>query len=244
MKKIILISFVFSLIMGGISAQSLELTYKGEVLTNDQELTVMVDPEVNPAEAYIVVKNINAGPLSVIAKKYDVSLIETTQVSFCWAGSCYAPNTYISPEAMRLESMESTDDFHGDYYHNGIQGTSIERFTFYDEGNPSDSTSIVINYIVGYLGIDKNTATAVSISNVYPNPATNASFVDYKLPVSVSNASLRVNNLLGVTVMEIPLNRNEGKATINVSNLKEGIYFYSLIVNNSATHTRKFVVKR
>ena len=97
---------------------------------------------------------------------------------------------------------------------------------------------------MGHLGIDANAKAGASISNVYPNPATSASYVDYKLPKSVIGASLRINNLLGVTVMEIPLDRTEGKATINVSNLKEGIYFYSLIVNNSATHTRKFVVKR
>ena len=244
MKKIILLSFVLSIIMGSVSAQSLELTYKGEVLTNDQVINILIDPGAGAGEAYIAVKNTSADPMAVMVHKYDLSLIETTQVSFCWAGTCYAPQTYISPEAMRLGSQESTDDFHGDYYHNGIQGTSTARFTFYDEGNPSDSTSVLINYIVGYLGIDKNATAAVSISNVYPNPATTISFVDYKLPASVANASLRVSNLLGVTVMEIPLNRNEGKATINVSDLKEGIYFYSLIVNNSATHTRKFVVKR
>lgn len=247
MKKIILLSFVFSLVMGSISAQSLELTYNGDVVTNDQEITLLVDPfdvETNPAAVYIVVKNTSAAPLGVMVRKYDVRLVEETSVSFCWAGSCYAPSTYLSPEAMRIESQGTTEDFHGDYYHNSIQGTSVARFTFFNEDNPGDSTSVVINYIVGYLGIDKNTASAVTISNLYPNPATSASFVDYKLPKSVANASLRVSNLLGVTVMEIPLNRNEGKATINVSNLKEGIYFYSLIVNNSATHTRKFVVKR
>ena len=245
MKKILLLSFVFTLVMGSISAQSIELTYKGDVLTNDQELTVMIDPaDVNAGEAWIVVKNVNAGPLSIKARKYELSLMEETSVTFCWAGTCYGPGTFISPDGMRIESQGTTDEFHGDYFHNGIQGTSKVRFTFFDDGNPSDSASVLVNYIVGYLGIDANVKAGTSISNVYPNPATAASFVDYKLPKSVMSASLRINNLLGVTVMEIPLDRNEGKVTINVSNLKEGIYFYSLIVNNSATHTRKFVVKR
>ena len=240
-------SVVINYIVGPLGIDNLELTYNGDLLTNDQEITLMIDPlddTMNPAAVYIVVKNTSTDPMAVMVRKYDVSLLDSTSVSFCWNQSCYGPNTYLSPEAMRLDSQESTDDFHGDYYHNKVHGKSIARFTFFNEDNPNDSTSIVINYIVGNLGIDKNTAAAVSISNVYPNPATTTSYVDYKLPKSVANASLRVINLLGVTVTEIPLNRNEGKATIDVSNLKDGIYFYSLIVNNSATHTRKFVVKR
>lgn len=224
--------------------QSLQLTYLGNVIANNQEIAVLIDPLVNPGSVYAVVKNINTVPVSVKVKKYDLSILENTEVSFCWGESCYPPTTYVSPDAVLLESMGTDDSFHGDYTHNAIEGVSKVRFTFFTEGNRNDSISFLIKYTVGHLGIDANAKAGASISNVYPNPATSASFVDYKLPKSVTGASLRVNNLLGVTVMEIPLDRNEGKATINVSNLKEGIYFYSLIVNNSATHTRKFVVKR
>ncbi len=245
MKKTLLFSFLFSFFMGGLLAQSLELSYHNEVITNDQEINILADPQASaPAEAAIKVKNIGNASVSVKLRKYDVSILDETNVTFCWGTSCYGPNTYLSPEAVRLDSQASDSSFHGDYNHYGKQGTSIARFTFFDENNPSDSLSFVVNYTVGYLGIDENVKTGLFISNAYPNPATTTSYVDFKLPKSVMSASLRINSLLGVTVQDIPLNRNEGKASIDVSKLKEGIYFYSLIVNNSIAQTRKFVVKR
>lgn len=224
--------------------KSLELTYNGEIIANNQEVAVLVDPGINPASVYAVVKNINTVPVTIKVRRYDINLLENTELSFCWGFACYMPTTYLTPEGLEIESQASTDSFHSDYRHDSIQGISKVRYTFFNEANRGDSISFVIKYTVGYLGIDKNPSALASISNVYPNPASTTSYVDFKLPKSTANASLRVSNLLGVTVMEIPLDRNEGKAMINVSNLKDGIYFYSLIVNNSATHTRKFIVKR
>ena len=245
MKKTLLLSLLFSLIMGGLFAQSLQLTYKEGIITNDQVVTVLTDPDdLTSVEVFLNVKNIGNDSISVKVKRYNISLVDETDILYCWGQSCYGANTLFPPDVVRLGSQQDNNSFHGDYLHYGIQGTSKVRFTFFDEMNPDDSTSLVIHYTLGYLGIDANAKAVTSISNVYPNPATTASYVDYKLPKSAMGASLRVSNLLGVTVMEIPLDRNEGKATINVSNLKEGIYFYSLIVNNSAMHTRKFVVKR
>ena len=245
MKKTLLFSFLFSLFMGGLYAQSLEISYHNEVITNDQELNILADPQASgPAEVAIKVKNIGNASISVKLRKYDVNLMDGTNVTFCWGTSCYGPNTYLSPEAVRLDIQETDSSFHGDYNHYGKQGTSIARFTFFDEANPSDSVSVVVNYTVGYLGVNDNINIGLSISNAYPNPATTTSYVDYKLPKSMTGASLRINSLLGVTIQDIPLNRNEGKAAIDVSKMKEGIYFYSLIVNNSIAQTRKFIVKR
>jgi hypothetical protein len=245
MKKTLLFSFIFSLLMGGLSAQSLEITYNNEVITNDYEINLIGDPQDSaPIEAAIKVKNIGSASVSVKVRKYDVSILDETNVTFCWGIQCYGPGTYLSPEAVRLDSQATDSSFHGDYSHYGKQGTSTSRFTFFDEGNPSDSVSVVVNYTAGYLGINDNVKIGLFISNAYPNPATSTSFVDYKLPKSTMGATLRINSLLGVTIQDIPLDRNEGKAAIDVSKLKEGIYFYSLIVNNSITQTRKFVVKR
>ena len=246
MKKTILLSFLFSLFIGGLYAQSIGLTHKNDKLVNDQEISLLVEPsDMRNLETFVMVKNISSDPIRIMVKKYNISIIdEIDEMLFCWGFSCYPGDNFFPTDVVELESQQIDSSFHGDYYNTGKQGTSRARFTFFAERNPSDSISVIINYTVGYLGIDKNASAGVSISNVYPNPATTTSFVDYKLPKSVLNASLRISNLLGVVVTEIPLDRSEGKATLNVSNLKEGIYFYSLIVNNSATHTRKFVVKR
>lgn len=90
----------------------------------------------------------------------------------------------------------------------------------------------------------KSTNTDSLISNAYPNPAFEIVNIDYKLPINVTKAKIRVSNLLGLTITNIDLVNNSGKTTINVSEFKNGIYFYSLMINNTPTTTRKFVVRR
>jgi hypothetical protein len=103
----------------------------------------------------------------------------------------------------------------------------------------------VIDFIVGTLGMNNNQfVTSDVIMNAYPNPASGNINFDYKLPASVARASIKVTNLLGTIIDNITLEKTEGKISLNVNNLKNGIYFYSLMINNSATITRKFVVKR
>ena len=50
--------------------------------------------------------------------------------------------------------------------------------------------------------------------------------------------------MMGQEVVRQNLNLGGSRADINVSNLNEGVYFYSLIVNNQTVKTNKFVVSR
>ncbi|MFZ2872675.1 T9SS type A sorting domain-containing protein, partial [Zavarzinia sp.] len=158
--------------------------------------------------------------------------------------SCYPPFVFDTPEAVLLASGATDNSFRGDYVHGGVQGSSRVRFTVYNVDNPNDTLSYVVNFTVCYVGIGDVVINTPEISNAYPNPASGNVSFDYKLPASSKNAGIKVTNLLGTVIEEIALEKTEGKASINVSNLKNGIYFYSLMINNSSTTTRKFVVKR
>jgi|GEM_PF-573292 len=223
---------------------SFEVTHNGSVIANDDEISLLFEPGHDPAEIATVVKNINAVSVNTRVKKYDLSLIEGTNSNICWGPSCYPPFVFDTPEAVLLASGATDESFRGDYTHSGIQGTSKVRFTIYNVDNPNDSLSFVVNYTVGYVGIPETVLVNAELGNAYPNPVVSTLNVDYKLVQGTSKAFLRISNLLGTTIAEVNLNKTEGKASMDVSNLKNGIYFYSLMINNSAAITRKFVVKR
>jgi hypothetical protein len=223
---------------------SFEITYNNAVLVNNQEISALYEPAHDPAEISALVKNINTIPVSIKVRKYDLSLLENTTSNICWGPSCYPPFVYDTPEAVLLPSGATDNTFRGDYVHGGVQGSSKVRFTVYNVDNPNDTLSFIVNYTVGYVGIGDVVINTPEISNAYPNPASGNVNFDYKLPASVKNAGIKVTNLLGTVIEEVTLEKTEGKASINVSNLKNGIYFYSLMINNSATTTRKFVIKR
>jgi len=230
--------------VANVADHSFELTYNGAPLVNDQEISVQYEPSHDPVEVSALVKNINTVPVSVRVKKYDVKILDNTSSNICWGPSCYPPFVYDTPEAVVMASGATDDSFRGDYTHGGVQGTSSVRYTVYNIDNPNDSLSFLVNYSIGYVGIGEVTANIPDISNAYPNPASSGVNFDYTMPAGTGKASIRVTNLLGTIIDEVVLDKTSGKANLNVSNLKNGIYFYSLIINNSARITRKFVVKR
>lgn len=243
MKKTLL-SLIIVLVIGfSVQAQSLVIKDKTGAVVTGQTIDEFCIPGAGMHAIGLDVYNVSDLRKNVMVRKIEHSLIADSEVYFCWA-SCYPSFVFESPEPILVEAGAFSTNFTGDVSYGSTQGTISATFVFFDMDNAVDSSFVTINFIVGTLGIPVNKVALSSLSNAYPNPASSASYVDYKLPKSAVGASLRINSLLGVTIQDIPLDRSEGKATIDVSKLKEGIYFYSLIVNNSITQTRKFVVKR
>ncbi len=84
----------------------------------------------------------------------------------------------------------------------------------------------------------------VTISNIYPNPASdNASFnyIFYDTQISVK---VVVRNVLGSIVGEYTLPAQERQLTLPVDRFIPGVYFYTLWVNNKSVVTKKLIVKR
>lgn len=244
MKKTLLSFLVSILMLSFVSAQSLVVKDKSGLDVSGQTIDHYCAPGYGFGSIGLDVFNVASVAKSVLVQKYDISLVDSTSSNICWV-SCYPDWTFITPEALVIEAGSYSPNFTGDLSYRSVQGTSTVKFVFFDMDNRNDSTSVTINFVIGTLGVNnKPKLTNVEMSNAYPNPVMGVSFIDYKLPQSVAGAYIKINNLLGTTVREIPLDRNQGKVALDVANLKDGVYFYSLIVNNSAAITRKFVVKR
>ncbi len=88
-----------------------------------------------------------------------------------------------------------------------------------------------------------NEVDKIEISEAYPNPATHYIQFDYRLTDKMSEGKITVYNLLGSMVGEHRLNKYDNRIQIPVDNLKAGIYFYTISINNKSLITKKFVVK-
>ena len=83
----------------------------------------------------------------------------------------------------------------------------------------------------------------ITISNIYPNPASEVAAVDYSIAPSVGEAKLVFYNVLGAPVGEFHLDKTERKLTIRTSEYTNGLYFYQLYVDGKSLVTKKLLIR-
>lgn len=85
--------------------------------------------------------------------------------------------------------------------------------------------------------------TFISLAQNSPNPFRGSTSIEYSLPQSVENAYLSINNMNGQQISKVELTqRGDGSITLNTDQLKNGLYSYSLVVDNKLIDTKKMVL--
>ena len=240
MKNLIL-TLIITIIFSSSFSQNLELYFEGELLEPNEEITIIAHPD----SGIIVfdslgVKNISSTEIEVLVKKVIIDTIPNTTNSFCW-GLCYPPFVYVARNPVTIGPGDFYYEFAGDYSPNGIEGESKIRYVFFDMNIPDDSVSVIVYYNATASGVIDNYYNC-SISNAYPNPANSFTSLDYDMN-GVKNARLVIYNFLGSVVKEIEITNSYGNLKVNTSDFDEGIYFYSLLINNEALKTQKLIIK-
>ena len=241
MKKIFL-SLLFCGIIGYIGySQSLALSDSAGAIPNNSNITVSGLPTADEIVSYIFVKNISASSVSVKVKKVELSLVDGSGNTFCW-GLCFSTTVYVSPDPKSIEKDSINKiDFSGHYYPTTKKGVSVIRYVFFVTDNPADSVCVNVTYSAFPLGIG-NIQEKPSLSNAYPNPAGNHVNFDNSLQPG-NEGQLIIRNLLGSVIKESVLQGTSEKLTINTTDLADGIYFYSFLVNGQNRFTRKLVIR-
>jgi hypothetical protein len=80
-------------------------------------------------------------------------------------------------------------------------------------------------------------------SAMYPNPANYVAKLDFTIDNTEENVTFVLFDLLGSKTEEIEITERSGSLTLNTSGLTEGIYFYSLLINNESVLTQKLIIK-
>lgn len=83
----------------------------------------------------------------------------------------------------------------------------------------------------------------ISVSNVYPNPASEYAEIDFTINPGLRDAKLTFYNVLGSQMQEFTLNKNDRKLRINTRDMATGLYFYQLSVDGKKVATKKMLVR-
>lgn len=244
MKKLI---FTLTLILSvfALSAQSYQVvTTDGRVVENGESFYLYGDGAASYGELILNLDVIANQPVSLIAEKVELQVVEGTYNMLC-LGQCYAPNVYVSP-VVDINGGE-TKEFSMHYmYENTIEDVcgleQIMDYYLYPADNTDDKFIIHVIFKYSMDGVEDNNSVDM-FSDAYPVPARDVVNFDYNI-ASDLDAEIAIFNMTGQEVLRSHINGISGKASINVSDLADGVYFYSLIVNGKTEKSNKLVVKK
>ncbi len=243
MKKVLLSLLVILGLFFTTTAQMFEMYHDGNLITMGEEITVVGDPLDMELISHIALKNISPDSVNIKCRKIEIDMIEGSENYFCWA-ACYANFIFLSPLNVGLESDSITNEFSGHYMPKENIGVSHMCYSFFDVDNPNDSTYFYVKYTAIEVGIEDLNKDDVFVSNPYPNPANSQVTFDYNFRAGTNNVKINIHNLLGAKVKEISIFGTNGKAIIDVNDLNDGIYFYSVNIDNKIVETKRLVVSR
>ena len=236
-------TLMFLAVMGWVSAQSLQFEYEGHVFADGETVECMND-EYGYGEfiQHMQMKNLTSGDLSVVVEKEVIQDLENTSNFFCW-GMCYGPDIYVSNPVTVAANSLNTDDlsFHVLFMDPDLYGKVKVKYSAYVEGNASQRITINVVFIKSGVGVQES--TVAGFGQAYPNPASSVVNFDYSLSAG-DRVSVTIYNLLGQEVTKQQVNGLQGRLSISVADLNDGIYFCNLFVNGSAVKSEKFVVKK
>ncbi|MBW7844496.1 MAG: tail fiber domain-containing protein [Bacteroidia bacterium] len=91
---------------------------------------------------------------------------------------------------------------------------------------------------------NENTESAYLLQNV-PNPFSENTSISYNIPENSQKASLHVYDMQGSEIKNFEIKqRGEGKAIIYGSELKAGMYMYTLIIDNKEVDTKRMILTK
>jgi hypothetical protein len=180
-------------------------------------------------------QSVSNGSRLNLASKKKPATAETNKFSGLATGLSYKPLSLQNPKALN----------------------SFYRSFLFSTPNASESTGVAVSEIV-----EKNTERRqpameaqlraeeqlygndkISVSNIYPNPASEYAELDYNITASIRDAKLIIYNVLGSQMAELPLTKNDRKLRVNTKDMPTGLYFYQLSLDGKKVATKKMLVR-
>jgi len=152
MKKRILLGVMLLQVAFLFAQGSLQMFTAGGEQINDGDVIIVevtdLDAFETVSEEYFV-RNNSTSVVNVKMKMEPIKLIEGTECSFCALGSCFPPGLNETPSAYPVPAettVGSEAAFTGHYHPHGFEGTSLIRYTFFNDDNADDNTVFYISF--------------------------------------------------------------------------------------------------
>lgn len=244
MQKIILSSLLFFFTINYVFSQSFILSDEiNATVTSGATININGDTGTIITKKLRITNNTSTNKI-IKVKKIIVDTITGSENDFCFGGECQLPSIYLSTESVDLSAGQTDSSFEGGYRPHSLTGTSIIRYIFFDVNNTNDSVYINIAYTANIpSGIKDNILKQVEFPVVYPNPAHNYANFSWSLASNFNSSRIIIRNLVGSVVKEKIISTQSGKTSIDINDLQNGVYFYSLLINETPYITRKMIIK-
>ena len=174
---------------------------------------------------------------------------------FLFTAPVSVPSTFVVTfEVAKLNANDSLTS--GAFIYSFEDGCGNGAFEIWNDGTPSYISAVwgapgnpleidLLTAVTLSYGMSLDNNTAQNSFTLFPNPATNNTTVSYNI-VNGGNVSMQVTNMAGQVVMNLNDGfKNAGSyvRNIDISNLSNGIYVYSINVDGNISKG-KFVVSK
>ncbi|MBI5217993.1 MAG: T9SS type A sorting domain-containing protein [Bacteroidia bacterium] len=240
MKIYILLIVVFLMAGNLCKSQSLQILDKatGAVISGTT-VTLYGAPDAETSAAFNV-KNNSGASLNVKVRRIYISLISGSTSVLCWGISCYPPYVSVSGSAQPIAAGATDTSFIAHFNPHDSIGTSTVIYSFFNTSNPADSVYITVKYNIAINNVPTVPANSNYISNPYPSPANSFVSFNYMLKNN-SKGVIAIYNILGEVVKQFEI-YNSGTAKISTYELKQGIYIYTVRVDDKVVKTSRLMI--
>jgi len=187
-----------------------------------------------------IVINTSSDDLLIKTLRTDTEIAEGMMAYVCF-GNCF-DSTVVAIEYPIPGGKHEPYAFH--FTPREKTGLSKFKFEFWTAPNQSDKFTLYLEINVEPVGIKENMNATASVS-AFPNPASAHSKVNlsYTLPNTSNSYNLVIRNIMGASVMSIPLPPSENSISIDASALNSGVYFYAIESKTQIFITKKLIIK-
>jgi hypothetical protein len=185
----------------------------------------------------------------VLAEEYSTG----HQDAVCWGAECsnyfdetvslwqtpVSSHQYIKPSGF-YKLIEAEGQELIKLKHNEVVGNTIIKYTLFSGSVNFDS--VVVIYALKSKAMQEEENNSFDFK-VYPNPVSNKLSIDFSDHISVKNAKIVVRNIIGKTIMVLPVVQNSSHQNLFLGDLRSGIYFVNLEENGQLLQSKK-ILKR
>ncbi|MCB0402956.1 MAG: T9SS type A sorting domain-containing protein [Flavobacteriales bacterium] len=195
------------------------------------------------SETKFHVKNISGSMATYSAKVYEIENPKGSDLQVCFGSNCFTSSQTITGTVnLPAGNTDTTFKAAPFTFAWGVGDSATWRVTIYNVSNPNDSSSAIITWRENSTSIENLNSTDVSYK-VYPNPATDVLKINYAFNGKVINPVVEVFDVLGQQVATHQLVSQSGTLKLNVSNMKAGVYFYSIRSGNETLKTERVMIR-
>ncbi|TVQ07195.1 MAG: T9SS C-terminal target domain-containing protein [Bacteroidetes bacterium] len=226
-------------------AQLVILDENLEDVTN-QTITINGTPDDTYFKVQLYFSNTGDEDVDVFVTKHEIDIVEGANNTFCWKDYCFSPFVFDVDDPITLGSGEISlaDDFYTEFHTGGVAGISEVMYEFYSEDESFENVTITVVFNIETPTSTGNilASSTWKLKDARPNPARDHTWINYDLPFGVQNAQIVVRNLLGNLVHTESLSLGNERVRINTAGMSNGIYIYSLIIDNQVVQSKRLVV--